>query len=101
GTESNDLWAAGDQGTLLHWDGTAWTKVDSTVPAGHLYQPWGAGPNDIWVPANMGVLLHYNGVKWQQFDWGGDDNLRAIWGSSGKDIWMVGPFKAVAHYQAP
>jgi hypothetical protein len=66
-----------------------------------LYQPWGAAPNDIWVPANTGVLLHWNGLKWKQFDWGSDDNLRAIWGTSAKNIWMVGPFKQVEHYQAP
>jgi hypothetical protein len=26
---NNDVWAAGNAGTIMHWDGTAWTSIAS------------------------------------------------------------------------
>ena len=35
GTSVSDIWAAGDAATLMHFDGTAWSRVD----VGHLVEP--------------------------------------------------------------
>ena len=57
GTSSADIWAAGDQGVIRHWNGKSWSAVDSTVPAGHLYLPWGASANDAWIPGRIAASI--------------------------------------------
>lgn len=52
----DDVWAAGDQGTLLHWDGKAWTKTPSPTTS-DLYALWGASKGDVWAVGHD-VLLH-------------------------------------------
>jgi hypothetical protein len=56
GTAANDVWATGDtedaQGdpvnTVLHWNGTAWSKV--TVPAGvNYYRVWSHAASGVWL----------------------------------------------------
>ncbi|MFO0580102.1 MAG: hypothetical protein U1A78_39515 [Polyangia bacterium] len=58
GTAANNLWAIGDLGTILHWDGTAWTQSQSPVQS-YLYGIWGRAANDIWIVGEQGIILHW------------------------------------------
>jgi hypothetical protein len=49
GSGQADVWAVGDCGTLLHWNGSAWHAVPSGTTA-HLHAVWGIGVNDAWAP---------------------------------------------------
>lgn len=57
-----EAWAVGDDGTLAHWDGSSWTKVDSGVDV-DLYDIWGSGPHDVWAVGASGTVLHYTPVE--------------------------------------
>lgn len=63
GTAADDIWAVGDAGTILHWDGTAWTLGSDPAnrPTADLFAIWGTSENDIWI-AGRGVLLHKGDV---------------------------------------
>jgi hypothetical protein len=70
GTNSNDMYAVGDGGTILHFDGGSWTKMPSgtTKDIGNI---WGTSDQNIWaagwnVHTNVAVLLHYDGTSWQE-----------------------------------
>lgn len=52
-----DIWSVGEQGTILHWDGTAWTSVDNNVAA-TLFGVIGFGDRDTWVVGDGGAILH-------------------------------------------
>jgi hypothetical protein len=62
------VWAVGGGGTLLHWDGTAWTQVMSPT-TNALNGVSGTSATDVWaVGAGTGfgpaTVLHFNGTTW-------------------------------------
>ena len=66
GTSTADVWAVGP-GTVMHFDGAAWTAADvgGVVPSGSAADARvaAAAPDDVWV--TMGRrLLHWNGTSW-------------------------------------
>jgi hypothetical protein len=63
GAASDDVWVAGlsDSGTLMHWNGSAWTEVPSAT-SGYLEALWGPAPDDVWA---VGVpVQHWDGSEW-------------------------------------
>jgi hypothetical protein len=90
GTSSSDIYSAGDGGTILHFDGTAWTKMASGTTK-NLYSIWGTGDNNIWAAGFYSTtaetgLVHFNGTSWQSIDpktvgniGPGADGVQAVW----------------------
>lgn len=65
GASANDVWAVGELGTVLHYDGTSWTPSSVAWPLGtkaHLNGVWGSGPDDVWIVGD-GIVLHFTGHK--------------------------------------
>lgn len=63
GSGPKDVFAVGGVGTILHYDGQAWTQMDAGVTS-FLNAVDGTGPNDVYVVGDEGVALHYNGAHW-------------------------------------
>lgn len=61
GFDANDVWAVGDDATVIHWDGEAWTTIATPFEGAsakpRLFTVWGGAPNDLWIGGN-GVMLH-------------------------------------------
>jgi len=96
GFSATDVWAAGEFGTLAHWDGQMWTD---TVPANNpdfednSKSIWGAAPDDVWAVGDGGAISHWNGKAWTQTQVGGFPFypfLNKVHGSSANDIWVAG-----------
>ncbi len=64
GFSEDDVWAVGEASTVIHWDGTSWTKLstpfDGAVAKPRLNAVWGSSPTDIWI-AGQGTMLHFEG----------------------------------------
>ena len=62
----NDVWAVGDDATVLHFDGKAWTRVstpfDTVSAKPRFFAVWGSSSKDVWIGGN-GVMLHFEGQK--------------------------------------
>ncbi len=60
----NDIWAVGDESTVIHWDGTSWTKLstpfDEAEDKPNLVAVWGSSPDDVWIVGD-GTMLHFQG----------------------------------------
>lgn len=66
GASPNDVWAVGDKGTIIHWNGTQWKKVDAGINT-RINSIWGTSQNDIYIVAVSGinsVLFKYDGLTW-------------------------------------
>ena len=63
GSGPNDVWAVGDRGTILHFDGAAWNPVPSGV-LDRLTGVWAAGPSEAWVSGTNGAILRWDGSSW-------------------------------------
>ena len=67
-SSSNDMYSVGDGGTILHFDGTQWTKMQSGTTK-DLHSIWGTSSHDIWASGTSSskgttILLHYDGTSW-------------------------------------
>jgi hypothetical protein len=103
GTSASDVWAVGSGGTILHYDGAAWTPTPSGV-LNTFHAVWGSGPNDVWVVSSTGVLLRGSGfingtTAWTNVPTSLNATLQllvnAVWASSPEDVRIGGaPFNA-------
>ena len=64
GFAADDIWAVGDDATVIHWNGKDWTRLaspfDTASAKPRLFAVWGSAPNDVWIGGN-GVMLHFEG----------------------------------------
>jgi hypothetical protein len=89
GSGPNDVWAAGDKGTILHFDGKAWSVSPSGTDE-DLTSITGTGPTNVYVAGQKGGILHWDGQGWSQVSGGKETTLAHIWASGPDDIWAVG-----------
>ncbi|MBW1811275.1 MAG: hypothetical protein JRJ87_24000 [Deltaproteobacteria bacterium] len=97
GTDSDDIWAAGSYGTVLHFDGVLWSKraTNTTVV---LQDVWAGTSNDAWIVGSEGTILHWDGQAIQGETSPTDENLMGVFGFSGDDVWAVGDNGIILHY---
>lgn len=88
GSGPDDVWAVGDGGTLMHWDGAAWGRVDLGTTAS-LVGIWGFAKDDVWIGGYEGTLLHWDGGAWTPVSSGTSDPIVDLWGSAPDDLWAV------------
>lgn len=102
GSSGTNVYAVGDSGAFLHYDGTSWSQVqssDSLFQA--LVQPysypslaiWGTSATDVYVAADDGELIHFDGQHWTLVpdNYGRTTGLfvTGIWGDSPNDVWIA------------
>lgn len=63
GSASNHIFAVGDNGTILYYDGTSWSTVASPV-SGDINAIWGRSASEIYAVGDSGILIEFNGVEW-------------------------------------
>jgi len=94
-----DAWAVGP-GIILHWDGTTWTDVPSSIASDYLTGVSAATSTDAWAVGHAGlvattkaVILHWDGASWTPVkvpDAGPTSTLTAVSAVSPTDVWAVG-----------
>lgn len=63
GSSSADVWVAGEGGTLIHWDGAAWSTAASGTETA-LRALAGTSARDVWAGGLDGTILHFDGSSW-------------------------------------
>jgi hypothetical protein len=104
GAAQNDMWAVGSGDVVVHYDGTAWTRVRipylDMKPASaqkNLFKVWGANAKDVVIVGDSGLALHYDGEIWTRVDTGLTGSpLFTVRGRSATDVWAVGGLGAPA-----
>ena len=68
GSAPDDVWAVGGHGTIIHWDGVEWKKVESPTEK-LLTDIWGSSSNNIYAVGfsliNQAEIIHYDGNSWR------------------------------------
>ena len=68
GRGADDVWVFGDDATVLHWDGAAWTK-EFTLAGIALYSAWIApgtsGHEGVYAVGSGGLLVQYQADAWR------------------------------------
>lgn len=98
GSSATDVYAVGEKGAILHYDGSEWSKMKSPILDEYLYAVWGASDSDIYAVGSAATILHYNGLTWSEMEHEITLNLRGIWGSAHNDIYAVGDEGTIIHF---
>ena len=88
GTSATDIWAVGDAGTMLHWDGATWKLVPS-LSGTNLRGVWGNAANNFYAVGDGGFIQHWDGTAWVQQLSGVQNRLSGVSGFS-TYTWAVG-----------
>jgi hypothetical protein len=109
----SDAWAVGRQSSsgvfktlILHWNGTAWSKINSPTPNPHdlnfLAEVSARSGSDAWAVGNYwntsglsrSLILHWNGTAWSRIKSPNPGSLTnhlfGVSARSGSDAWAVG-----------
>ena len=89
GTSSRDMWAVGEQGTALHYDGARVLPVETGVPHA-LSNVWGTAPDDVWAVGTSGAVLHWDGAAWTLLPSGTSATLHRVFSRARDDAWIAG-----------
>ena len=89
GLASDDVFAVGSRGTILHYDGTKWSQMQSGTK-NNLEGVWGTASDDVFTVGDGGTILHYDGDKWSSMKGGKDELFLSVGGTGPDDVYAVG-----------
>jgi photosystem II stability/assembly factor-like uncharacterized protein len=64
GFSSDDVYAVGNGGIILNYDGLEWIAVTSPTTL-NLSAVWGSGPDNIYAVGQSGTIIHYDSTNWK------------------------------------
>lgn len=104
GSSATSIWAVGDGGTIVHWDGTTWSLQPSGTSV-TLYGVHGTGDRDVWAVGEAGTTLRWNGTAWSAVPCPVTPELQGVWAIAPDDVWATGnrdidkPYEQVLHWR--
>ncbi len=87
--DASNVWAVGEYGTILHYNGATWSPMESGVTT-TLRGVSAYDSSHVWAVGDSGVILFYNGVSWQAQTSGVSSTLRGVSAYDTTHIWAVG-----------
>ncbi len=93
----SEIFAVGASGTIMHYDGTVWTKMDSGTTE-KLYGVWGITVNNVFAVGDNGTILQYNGSVWSSMTSSTSVDLYGVWGSAADAVYAVGLSGTIVTY---
>ena len=100
-----DVWAGGENGTLIHWDGATFTRA--TTPGTRVvFGIWAASSDDIWAVGGenggiAGFVWHYDGAAWTEVALPASHPGAAVfkvWGLGSDDVYFCGLMGTLMHW---
>ena len=88
GFDPTHVYAVGDSGTTLFWDGGEWNDMGLRSNA-LLRAVWGTAPDDLFAVAG-GAIFRYDGVRWYAMQSPTQLELRTVWGFSPTEVYAAG-----------
>ncbi len=86
GASANDVYAIGDSGLILHYDGFVWNKINTGITE-NFYGMIGFSASEIYIVSPVSVYK-YDGNTLSIFYNNPGGFAPAIWGSSGNDLFV-------------
>ena len=103
GSSRDDVWAAGNSGTLYRWTPTGSREVLPRPTTQHLRSVWGSAADDIWAVGAGDTILHFDGKTWtakRSPTSGRGLTLSGVWVRSRGEAWIVGQAGTILRYQS-
>lgn len=89
GSAGDDVFAVGDAGVILHWDGVSWTQMIASTTALHAVA--GSGAAEVVAVGDGGVISRFTGAGWATPNPpGATMALKDIWAAAPNEVIAVG-----------
>ena len=89
GSAADDVFAVGDAGVILHWDGVSWTQMIASTT--NLHAIAGSGAAEVVAVGDGGVISRFTGAGWATPNPPGATlPLRDIWAAAPNEVIAVG-----------
>jgi len=98
GTSASDVFAVGEKGTILHYDGKSWTPQQSGTTQ-HLNAIHGTSSNNVFVVGDKGSVLQFDGSRWVPHGSGETRDLNGVWVASASEVFVTGDKGVLLHYE--
>jgi len=93
GTPGGGVFPGSDNDLVLHWDGTAWARVELPEPQGAtLFKVWATSSENLYAVGEGGVLWHRSALGWK-LESSSDlttGTLLTVAGCNADDVYAVG-----------
>lgn len=86
----------GEWGTVMHHDGTRWTRELAGNET--LNRVWPRAKDDVWVIGDQGFVAHRDASGWKQVPSKTTVTLSDIDGLAGDDVWIAGDTGIALHW---
>lgn len=96
GSAPADVWAVGERGTVMHWDGSSWSQ--DSLPTLKTLRAVRAEPQTVWVVGDTGSILQRTGGSWKFVPSGTSADLYGVFSLGDTDAWAVGSKGAIVHF---
>ncbi|MCC6620175.1 MAG: IPT/TIG domain-containing protein [Deltaproteobacteria bacterium] len=88
------LWAVGDSGHVIAWDGTFWA-IQQTPTENRLNGVWAAAADDVWAVGDRATIVRWDGLRWLPVPMPADLSVATLdwWGVEGDGaggLWLWG-----------
>jgi hypothetical protein len=93
GFSGSDVFVVGEQGTILHYEGTSWTAMAGANANNYLTGVWGSSHSDVFAvgcPKAATTILHFDGASWSPVLTMPIGCGYAVWGFSPSDVFVSG-----------
>lgn len=88
--DASHVWAVGDGGTVIFFDGSSWSKQESGTSFG-LNSVTAADPEHVWAVGESGKIVFFNGTGWSLQDSpGSNEELNDVDALDAEHVWSVG-----------
>ena len=98
GSADDDIYAVGENGLILHFDGSLWREMQHWLTTVTLRDIWCCSSDNVLVVGDYGTVLLYEGSDWHVIPSGTTEGLFSIWGNSPTDIYAVGRTGTILRY---
>ena len=95
-SSKDDVWVvggregAGGAPVAHHYDGAAWSRVESGLTNVDFWQVFGFEGGPIFIGGSNGTILRYQNGAFEKITTPGNDIIFGLWGSAPDDVWAVG-----------
>ena len=97
GFSSTEMYAVGNTGTVLKYDGSTWTKMVTNTYT-YFKGIWGTSGTNLYAVGHPYFksdesIFHYDGKAWKKMPPAGVIYANAVWGTSSSNVFVVGRTK--------
>lgn len=98
GVAEDEIWAVGELGSVVRYDGSTWTPVANPPTTGALLGVYVRTSTDVWVVGEEGSAARYDGSSWTNATVPAGGNLRGVYVPAQDEAWVAGGAGEVWRY---